>query len=156
VLFAGGLDVDLAFIDPAAGDAADPGLADVVGLVFGRGARVLLDRDGEVTTMLAALSPAEAAPRRTLPDAAGFNQLTADFWYHAVWTAKHLRRGELWWAKGSCDGHMKGLLLSVLEWDATPGSAGDTSRSGRTRQRSPGFGGRSPGTTSRISGLRLP
>ena len=118
VLFAGGLDVDLAFVDPAVVGAADSGLADVVGLVFGRGARVLLDRDGEVTTMLAALSPAEAAPRRTLPDAAGFNQLTADFWYHAVWTAKHLRRGELWWAKGSCDGHMKGLLLTVLEWEA--------------------------------------
>ena len=118
VLFAGGLEVDFAFIDPAVSWAAGDHSASVVGLVFGRGSRVLLDRDGEVTAILATLVPSDAVPSRALPDRAEFNRVTADFWYHAVWTAKHLRRGELWWAKGSCDGHLKGLLLTVLEWEA--------------------------------------
>jgi hypothetical protein len=25
--------------------------------------------------------------------------VVSDFWYHALWSAKHLRQGELWWAK---------------------------------------------------------
>ena len=115
VLFAGGLDVDFAFLAPDA--AARPGesLAEIALVIFGRGARVLLDRDGVVAEMLAAIPPAVPAPT---PDAAAFDQVASDFWYHAVWTAKHLRRGELWWAKGACDGHLKGLLRVVLEWDA--------------------------------------
>ena len=51
-------------------------------------------------------------------DEKAFLNAVNDFWYHAVWTAKHLRRGELWWAKDCCDGHMKGLLRQMLEWQA--------------------------------------
>jgi len=119
VLFAGGLDVDFAFIDDADAGTTDSSLADVANLVFGRGFRVLLDRDGATSTMLAGLPPASKVPPPEPADAASFDRVTADFWYHAVWTAKHLRRGELWWAKGSCDAHLKGLLLTVLEWEAT-------------------------------------
>lgn len=35
-----------------------------------------------------------------------------------VWTAKHLRRGELWWAKSCCDSYLKNLLLTMLECHA--------------------------------------
>ncbi|HEX5149022.1 MAG TPA: aminoglycoside 6-adenylyltransferase [Candidatus Limnocylindrales bacterium] len=115
VLFAGGLDVDFAFVnaDPTAGPGES--LSDLAAIIFGRGVRVLLDRDGFVAGLLAAVPP-RVPP--AAPDAAAFDQVTSDFWYHAVWTAKHLRRGELWWAKGACDVHLKELLRVVLEWDA--------------------------------------
>ncbi len=118
VLFAGGLDVDFAFVHPGAADGRARSLADVAADVFGRGVRVLLDRDGDVAAVLAAVRP---PGRPAAPDVATFAQVVSDFWYHAVWTAKHLRRGELWWAKGSCDGHLKELLRIVLEWDAAAG-----------------------------------
>lgn len=115
VLFAGGLDVDLAFVDPNAAPQSGEGHADMAGLIFGRGGRVLVDKDGVTTQLLAVASP-PVLP--VPPTSAALDQAASDFWYHAVWTAKHLRRGELWWAKGSCDGHLKGLLRVVLEWDA--------------------------------------
>jgi len=115
VLFAGGLDVDFAFVDPAVSIQPGQGFADVAGVIFGRGVRVLLDRDGVVAGHLAAARPSvPPAP----PDARAYDQAVSDFWYHAVWTAKHLRRGELWWAKSGCDGRLKELLHTVLEWDA--------------------------------------
>jgi aminoglycoside 6-adenylyltransferase len=117
VLFAGGMDVDFAFFSVGEIEAMlrfDPRAA---GIAFGRGFRVLLDKDGLVARLLDANPPAEAEPSSP-PDAAAFGQVASDFWYHAVWTAKHLRRGELWWAKLGCDVHMKGLLRQLLEWDA--------------------------------------
>ncbi len=117
VLFAGGVDVDFAFFavdEIEALSVADPRAA---GTAFGRGFRILLDKDGVATRLLGAtpMSPAQSAVQ---PDADAFEQVTSDFWYHAVWTAKHLRRGELWWAKLACDTHMKELLRRVLEWEA--------------------------------------
>jgi aminoglycoside 6-adenylyltransferase len=117
VLFAGGVDVDFAFFTVDEIEAlvrSDPRAA---GTALGRGTRVLLDKDG-VTARLMGATPTIAAQAATLPDAAAFEQLASDFWYHAVWTAKHLRRGELWWAKLACDVHMKELLRRLLEWDA--------------------------------------
>jgi aminoglycoside 6-adenylyltransferase len=115
VLFAGGLDVDFAFLEVGQAEAllrSDPRIADAA---FGRGYRILLDKDGMTGPLLRSLPP-QAAP--AAPDAGEFGGVAADFWYHAVWTAKHLRRGELWWAKGSCDFHLKELLRRVLEWHA--------------------------------------
>ncbi|HEX4898267.1 MAG TPA: aminoglycoside 6-adenylyltransferase [Candidatus Limnocylindrales bacterium] len=115
VLFAGGLDVDFAFVNAEPAPVPSESLADLAAIIFGRGVRVLLDRDGVVAGLMAAVPP-RVPP--AAPEAAAFDQVTSDFWYHAVWTAKHLRRGELWWAKGACDVHLKGLLRVVLEWDA--------------------------------------
>jgi hypothetical protein len=61
-----------------------------------------------------------------LPDAAPFQQpsdseflsAVSDFWFHSLWTAKHLRLGELWWAKAGCDWRLKGLLQQMIEWHA--------------------------------------
>jgi len=117
VLFAGGLDVDFPVIPTKAvhemihSGAPPPDVADV----FRRGAHILLDRDGLVARLrIAATELVPAFP----PTEACFLNVVSDFWYHALWTAKHLRRGELWWAKGCCDGHMKGLLCRMLEWHA--------------------------------------
>ena len=43
-----------------------------------------------------------------------------DFLYHAVWTAKKLRRGEDRVAKWCCDVYMKRQLLQILQWHAQP------------------------------------
>ncbi len=114
VLFAGGWDVDFAFMAAAEHGGLDD-LRDLADLAFGRGTRILLDRDGLVAGIVAAMR-APAPPRP--PDAAALDEVVSDFWYHAVWTAKHLRRGELWWAKSACDIRLKHLLLVALEWDA--------------------------------------
>jgi len=117
VLFAGGVDVDFALFTIGEIEAMlrfDPR---AVGTAFGRGFRVLLDKDGLVARLFDANPPADVEPA-SLPHAAVFEQVVSDFWYHAVWTAKHLRRGELWWAKLGCDSRMKDRLRQVLEWEA--------------------------------------
>jgi aminoglycoside 6-adenylyltransferase len=83
--------------------------------IFGRGARVLVDKEGLTAKLPLVL--AEAQPYRP-PTLDEFGNAVNDFWYHAVWTAKRLRRGELWWAKLCCDGPMGQLLLRMIEWQA--------------------------------------
>lgn len=131
VLFEPGLDVD--FVpSPVAGfrrmlaDGLPPTEADMVA----RGVRVLLDKDG----LLEGLPHAGiASPEPDLPDVAGFSNTVNDFWYHTVWTAKKLRRGELWWAKSCCDTYLKHILLRMLEWhaQASPDRDVDTWMRGR-------------------------
>lgn len=67
------------------------------------------------------------------PQVGEFLNLVNDFWYHTLWTAKHLRRGELWWAKAGCDMRLKQLLQQLLEWHAraTYGPQTDTWLRGR-------------------------
>jgi aminoglycoside 6-adenylyltransferase len=60
------------------------------------------------------VNPAREAPL----DAARLAQLANDFWYHALWAAKKLRRGELYVAKQACDGYLKALLTELLATDA--------------------------------------
>jgi aminoglycoside 6-adenylyltransferase len=93
-----------------------------------RGIRVLLDKNG----MSKYLVPATAEPLHP-PARAEFLEVVNDFWYHAVWTAKHLRRGELWWAKSGCDVHLKWLLRRMMEWHtrAMKGQDYDTWMRGR-------------------------
>jgi aminoglycoside 6-adenylyltransferase len=131
VLFEGGLDVDFAF-DPVhalkgmAAGAIPPDVADVIQ----RGVGVLVDKDG----LLAQLSAvALQVPPYRPPAEAEFLNLVHDFWYHTVWTAKHLRRCEVWWAKSCCDMYMKELLRRMLEWHAraVQGSDHDTWMRGR-------------------------
>lgn len=116
VLFADtyGLDVDFAIFAP---DAFDHVAADAVQSVVRRGMRVLVDKDGAVTRRLvdATARPAPAAHPPT--DRECLNVIN-DFWYHALWASKKLRRGELMIAKEACDGHMKGLLLQMAAWQA--------------------------------------
>ncbi len=76
---------------------------------------MLLDRDG----LTAHLNPIDTEPAASRPPTeTEFLEAINDFWYHAVWTAKKLRRGELWTAKACCDGYMKRLLLVAMELHA--------------------------------------
>ena len=131
VLFEGGLDVDFASLPAdmfhqmaAMGMPAD--IADVVR----RGVRILVDKDG----LAASLQPPSLEPPLPEPPSqADFDEVVHDFWYHAVWTAKHLRRGELWWAKSGCDNSLKERLRRMMEWHAraVQGQAHDTWLRGR-------------------------
>ncbi len=139
VLFAGGLDVDFALIPSRKAQQLlllqrlqrrfppllrllpqgmarqfRQGLADFADLAR-RGVRVLLDKDGMAAHL--ALVTTETVPLRP-PTPKEFLEVSNDFWYHAVWTVKKLRRGELWVAKSCGDVYMKHLLLRMIEWHA--------------------------------------
>ena len=116
VLFEGGLDVDFSIIPYAKVEQMiHHGFPPEVAEVFRRGRRVLLDR-ADLAARLNQLST-ERAPASS-PTQSEFLEAINDFWYHAVWTAKKLRRGELWTATTCCDGYMKHLLLKGMEWHA--------------------------------------
>jgi aminoglycoside 6-adenylyltransferase len=114
VLFEGALDVD--FVPVPAEVFSSGVLADVRDIVR-RGVRVVLDKDGLLARMLQDMSiPAETSQP---PDATAFLNVVHDFWYHAVWSAKKLRRGELWTATGCINRYIKWqCLLPMITWHA--------------------------------------
>jgi aminoglycoside 6-adenylyltransferase len=128
ILFANGLDVDLNFVQArrlrllgfALGPArwlVPPSLrrearagAQALAAIVRPGYRILLDKNGAAERVLAlALRQPSPPPRERR-----LEEIASDFWYHAVWTAKKLRRGELWTAKGCCDAYLKDRVAEVL------------------------------------------
>jgi len=141
VLFEGMLDVDFSIIPKENADqllqsGVTPQIAAEIVNTFGRGMRVILDKDGMAAQFRAPISSIAAPPPRP-PTQSEFRQVINDFLYHAVFAAKHLRRGELWWAKTCCDCYMHRLLLRVTEWHAraTHGLNYDTWFRGRFLER---------------------
>jgi len=129
-LFAGGLDVDFVPVSVASlMEVLDRGQGEGLDLLR-RGARILLDKDGLAQRALDAVVP---PPPPAPPSQGEFLNVVHDFWYHTVWAAKHLRRGDLWVGKSCCDSYLKQHLLRMLEWHAraTRGWATDTWMYGR-------------------------
>ena len=91
--------------------------------VLGRGSQVLLDKDG-LLARLSSLVATVAGRPRPKPSAKEYLDCVNDFWYHVLWTAKKLRRGEVWIAKMCCDGYLKQRLLRMVEWEALAESKG--------------------------------
>ncbi|MBL7200479.1 MAG: aminoglycoside 6-adenylyltransferase [Anaerolineae bacterium] len=131
VLFEGGLDVD--FVPSSVGQfrkMLSEGLPPADAEMVRRGIRVLVDKDG----LSERLAPVAAEPvEPALVGEPEYLNLVSDFWYHTVWTAKKLRRGELWTAKSCCDVYLKQRLLRMLEWHtrAVRGPDTDTWMRGR-------------------------
>jgi len=122
VLFEGMLDVDFSIIpQETAHELLRAGIsrqtARQIANTFGRGMRVLIDKDGVAERLRALVSSVGAMPPDR-PTQHEFLEAVNDFLYHAVFTAKHLRRGELWWAGTCCNCHMQRLLLRMIEWYA--------------------------------------
>ena len=98
----------------------------------GRGLRVLVDKHGHLArlaTVVASLAPPDGAP----PLEVDFTATVDEFLHLAVWTAKHLRRGELFRSKLiGTDGRIRVLLLRMIEWHTHTTRPGvDTWRDGQ-------------------------
>jgi aminoglycoside 6-adenylyltransferase len=122
VLFEGMLDVDFAIIPMRKAQqllqgGVPPEIAAQTSNVFGRGMRVILDKDGIAAKLRMIVSSIET-PAPSPPTQHEFLEVVNDFLYHAVFTAKHLRRGELWWTVTCLNCYMQRLLLRMMEWHA--------------------------------------
>jgi aminoglycoside 6-adenylyltransferase len=133
VLFEGALDVDFNFFTPEQFQRVFRD-STVAPAVLHRGARVLVDKDG---TLPSPPPPSAAAPAVGPPSEVEFQAIVNEFWYRAVWTAKKLRRGELYIAIRQCNGDLKNLLRLMLERHAraTRGWQYDTWHDGRFLER---------------------
>jgi molybdopterin-guanine dinucleotide biosynthesis protein A len=112
VLYDTGEDVDFPLLEASAWREliADPDAQ----VLLARGYRVLHDDVG----MEDELEAISAPPTPALPDEVAFRELANDFWYHALWTAKKLRRGEVYTALLCLDGYLKVRLVVLLGWHA--------------------------------------
>jgi aminoglycoside 6-adenylyltransferase len=131
VLYEAGEDVDLPLVPLSALERleASANASDTVR----RGFRVLVDKI-DLESRLRRLTDSE--PVVAPPTQRDFSELTSDFWYHALWSAKKLRRGEVFTAKGCLDGYMKARLVTLLEWHARAlDPAVDTWHEGRFLER---------------------
>lgn len=142
VLYDNGLDVDFA-VDPfkyvldAQKRGVTPELVNETFNVLGRGIRVLIDKDNIMDTFLKEYKAIKLPPPSP-PSEHEYLERVNDFWYHTVWTAKKLRRGELWEGKACLDSFMKGrCLLPMIEWHAriTQGKDHDVWFRGRFMER---------------------
>lgn len=125
VMFDGALDVDFV---PLPSDAVpsffSPAPQDLD--FIRRGFRIVLDKDGALSEAARALPPELLQPVALPPDEDTFLNVVNDFWYHAVWSAKKLRRGEWWTAAGCINTYMKGqCVLPMITWHAQGAHGGD-------------------------------
>lgn len=131
VLYETGEDVDLPLFPLSALDRLEQ--SGNAAALFARGYRLLVDKIG-LEDRLRNLAGTEPVPSR--PSQADLDQLAADFWYHALWTAKKLRRGEVFTAIDCLDGYMKARLVTLLEWHALAvDPSADTWHGGRFLER---------------------
>jgi len=131
VLYESGEDVDFPLFPVTALELLEQ--SENAAHLLARGYRVLIDRIG-LAERLARVAAAVERPRP--PTQRDFTQLASDFWYHALWAAKKLRRGEVFTAKGCLDGYMKDRLVTLLEWHARAIDASvDTWHDGRFLER---------------------
>ena len=112
VLFEDGLDADFIVLSPLNVRQNFPGIPVVIEILQ-RGRQVLMDKDGLFSSW-----SAEASSRLVIqpPSPQEFLEVVNDFWFHTVWTAKKLKRGELWVATTCNNVYMKRLLLQMMEW----------------------------------------
>ena len=110
VIFDDGLKVDFTICPVAA--LTDIVRAHRLEAVYGRGYRVLVDKDGIAGQFPAAsLQSGAAGP----PTEETFINVIREFWFEVYHVAKYLKREDLWATKHR-DWKVKKLLLTMLEW----------------------------------------
>ena len=83
------------------------------GWVMNRGYAFLCDKAGYSELVRAYVNPSVASPQISESE---FLNLTNDFYFHNIWAAKKLLRGELWSAKMCVDAYLKNYLLKIIEF----------------------------------------
>jgi len=149
VLYETGEDVDLPLIPLSALDRLES--SDSAAELLRRGYRILVDKI-DLEERLRRISHADSIV--VPPGQRELTELASDFWYHALWTAKKLRRGEVFTAIECLDAYMKGGMHRPSILSSTPGTAGASSNAGPIRARSQRWGGRTPTTTCAMSRAR--
>jgi aminoglycoside 6-adenylyltransferase len=129
VLYESGLDVDFIVLSPQNVRQDFLGLPVIIEILR-RGMQVLIDKEALFTPLSDAIT---TRPVLQPPSQEVFLEVVNDFWFHTVWTAKKLRRGELWVAAMCNNTYMKRLLLQMMEWyaQATAGCERDVWFDGR-------------------------
>lgn len=123
VLFAGAVDVDFAFVPATFLEALpmasedDPQFLGPASVVR-RGYRILLDRDGVLEPQLRRMAATKPPPPER-PTPQMLEETLNDFWYHCVWIAKKIGRGELYAAHECLDGWQRRLLVRLIRWHAS-------------------------------------
>jgi aminoglycoside 6-adenylyltransferase len=109
VLFEDGIEADFALFPVEAVEQlrADPG----AGATLLRGYRILVDRVGLESLLERTPEPAPPVTPAQL------EELASDVWYHALWAAKKLRRGELWVARSCVDCYLQARLVEIAALD---------------------------------------
>jgi aminoglycoside 6-adenylyltransferase len=79
--------------------------------IFQRGYHILLDKD-DWTSIITNLDP---APPQQVSSPAQISNEIQDYWFHVVWSAKKLQRGELWSAMNCLNCYLKNKLLHMIE-----------------------------------------
>jgi len=120
-LFDDCMDADLIILNPEQAK----GIQEIPGL-FARGYRVIKDEAG-ISAGLREINAEESI----IMTEGKFQNLANDFWFHSIWAAKKLLRGDLFTAKYCIDVYMKRLLLTLIEARAQLNGCGDTWYNGR-------------------------
>lgn len=82
------------------------------GWVMNRGYVFLCDKAGFSELVREYVKPSVSSPQISESE---FYNLTNDFYFHNIWAAKKLLRGELWSAKMCVDAYLKKNLLKMIE-----------------------------------------
>jgi molybdopterin-guanine dinucleotide biosynthesis protein A len=131
VLYDTGEDVDFVLFPVSVLDRLET--SENAGALLRRGYRVLVDRIG-LEEQLRRFVERATVPATTTQS--NLDELASDFWYHVLWTAKKLRRGEVFTAIECLDGYMMARLVALMELHAKAVDPSvDTWRAGRFVER---------------------
>ncbi len=126
VLFTGSLDADLIILTPPQLETAvRNGVAEEV---MNRGYNVMYDDMGIGALINEHVS---SSVRVVSMQENEFCNKVNDFWFHTVWAAKKILRGELWTAKMCIDAYLKSILLNITEFNRSLSGAADVWHCGR-------------------------
>jgi aminoglycoside 6-adenylyltransferase len=82
--------------------------------VVARGMRILIGKDSMLTKLQSLVDMMEK-PALKKPSSHEFLELVNDFLYHVIFTAKHLKRGELWWTVNCLNCRLQNLMKTMIE-----------------------------------------
>jgi aminoglycoside 6-adenylyltransferase len=125
VFFENAMDADFIFLQ-----ADDMSRIDELSEIVSRSYKILMDK-GNFKDIIH--SVAKSYKPFYMPSENEFQNLVSEFWFHVIWAAKKVLRGERWSAITYVDGYMKKILLKIIEYysHALHGVDYDTWHNGR-------------------------